>query len=80
MKKVQTNCILVLNRLAKLCEEDEDFANWLAGDLTMVLDEIHSQDGFGTEGQNDPRGDFRNGKWSMKKVEPDKTETGVKTT
>lgn len=69
MKKLQQNCVTVLNRLAKMCEEDEDFAEALSGDLNTMLDEIHSQDGFGTEGQSDPRGDFRNGRWSMKKVE-----------
>lgn len=69
MKKLQQNCVTVLNRLAQMCEEDEDFAETLSGDLNTMLDEIHSQDGFGTEGQSDPRGDFRNGRWSMKKVE-----------
>lgn len=69
MKKLQTNCITVLNRLAKMCEDDEDFAEALSSDLNAMLDEIHSQDGFGTEGQSDPRGDFRNGRWTMKKIE-----------
>lgn len=69
MKKLQQNCVTVLNRLAKMCEEDEDFAKSLSGDLDTLLDEIQSQDGFGTEAQSDPRGDFRNGRWSMKKIE-----------
>jgi len=68
--KLQTNCITVLNRLAKMCEDDEDFANALSSDLDTMLNEIQSQDGFGTEAQCDPRGDFRNGRWSMKKIEP----------
>lgn len=70
MKKLQKNCITVLSRLAKMCEEDEEFAEMFSGDLETILTEIHSQDGFGTEGQSDPRGDFRNGRWSMGKVEP----------
>lgn len=70
MKKLQKNCIAVLNRLAKMCEEDDGFAQALASDLDTMLDQIQSQDGFGTEAQSDPRGDFRNGRWSMKKVEP----------
>jgi len=70
MKKIQKNCVTVLNRLAKLCEEDEDFAKYFSSDLDKLLDDIHGQDGFGSEGQSDPRGDFRNGRWSMKKVEP----------
>jgi hypothetical protein len=68
--KIQENCVIVLNRLAKMCEEDWDFANQLSCDLEKMLTEIHSHDGFGTEGETDPRGDFRNGSWSMRKVEP----------
>lgn len=30
-----------------------------AGDLNHILDEWHSSDAFGTEGQLDPRGDHR---------------------
>lgn len=70
MKKLQKNCVTVLSRLAKMCEEDEDFAEMFSSDLETMLTDIHSQDGFGTEGQSDPRGDFRNGRWSMNKVEP----------
>lgn len=71
MKKLQKNCITVLNRLAKMCEEDAEFAQELASNLDTMLDEIQSQDGFGTEAQSDPRGDFRNGRWNMNKVESD---------
>lgn len=69
--KAQKNCVTVLNRLAKMCEEDADFAACLSDDLEAMLTEIHAQDWFGTEGQTDPRGDFRNGHWSMHKVESD---------
>lgn len=75
MKKLQKNCVTVLNRLAKMCEEDEDFAVAFSDDLETLLDDIHGQDGFGTEGQTDPRGDFRNGRWSIKKVEPSVSES-----
>lgn len=68
--KAQNNCVTVLNRLATMCEEDADFAATLVDDLQTMLDKIHSQDGFGTEGQCDPRGDFRNGQWTMNKIEP----------
>ena len=75
MKKLQKNCVTVLHRLAKMCEEDAEFAQTLASDLDTMLDEIQSQDEFGTEAQSDPRGDFRNGRWSMKKVERDLDES-----
>lgn len=74
--KKQKNCIIVLNRLAKMCEEDPDFAGGFSDDLETMLTDIHSQDGFGTEGQSDPRGDFRNGQWSMSKVEPAPGKSG----
>lgn len=70
MKKPQTSCVTVLTRLAKMCEEGKEFAEALANYLDTMLDEIQSQDGFGTEAQSDPRGDFRNGRWTIKKIEP----------
>lgn len=67
--KAQKNCITVLNRLAKMCEEDAEFAMLFSDDLNLMLDGIHAEDGFGTEAQSDPRGDFRNGHWTMDKIE-----------
>lgn len=32
----------------------------IAATLDEMLDDLHSRDAFGTEGQNDPRGDHRN--------------------
>ncbi len=42
--------------LARSGEFDRKVA---AGDLNTVLDEWHSNNAFGTEGQCDPRGDHR---------------------
>jgi len=50
-------------------EEDEDYAEVYAEELEGLLENLHQCDFFGTEGQNDPRGDFREGVWSMLKVE-----------
>lgn len=70
MSKVQTNVVTVLKRMASIAEQSADDAEMFADGLEQMLDDIHSNDGFGTEGQCDPRGDFRNGKWSLyKKVE-----------
>lgn len=69
MNRTQTRLTTVLGRLSALCIEDEDFAEAFSDDMENLLTDIHSQDGFGTEGQNDPRGDFRNGEFSMDKVE-----------
>jgi len=34
-----------------------------------MLNTLQSEDAFGTEGQNDPRGDFRESNWSMEYVQ-----------
>lgn len=65
----QSNVCVVLNRLSDLAKSDNDYADMLAELLEEFLNEIHALDGFGTEGQNDPRGDFRNGNWSMGNIE-----------
>lgn len=51
---------LVLQRLLNLSNEDDDWAEEIADLLEWALDEHASNDGFGTEGQMDPRGDKRN--------------------
>ena len=65
----QSNICVVLHRLEDLVKKDKDFAEVFSNDLESMLEDIHNQDGFGTEGQNDPRGDFRNGMWSMENIE-----------
>lgn len=65
MSKIQKNLLVVLPRIVKLVEEDEDFAESFAEDLEDLLDSIAMDDGFGTERQCDPRGDFRVKEWSL---------------
>jgi len=65
----QANVCVVLNRLSDLAKSDEDYADMLSYWLEDFLDRIKRTDGFGTEGQNDPRGDFRNGEWTMDNIE-----------
>jgi len=69
MNKQKKNVVLVLQRLQKMAEYSEDDAEVLSDVLEDVLTDLHSNDFFGTEGQCDPRGDFRNGEWSMNNVE-----------
>ena len=68
MNKTQLRISYVLSKLSMLAIEDEDFAVAFYNDLENLLTNIHSQDGFGTEGQNDPRGDFRDDDWSMDNI------------
>lgn len=61
----QKNLLIVLPRIIDLVKEDEYFAQDLCKELESFLDEVASQDGFGTERQSDPRGDFRDNEWSL---------------
>lgn len=61
MNNTQKRVALVLRRMADMAERDEEHASALAEELEPMLDAMHGNDFFGTEGQCDPRGDFRNG-------------------
>ena len=67
--KQQKRNQLVLERLIAFSNENNDTAKWLAAGFDDLLDDLCQDDFFGTETQMDPRGDGRNGMWSMKKVE-----------
>lgn len=60
---------LVLDRIKQQCADDSDYREMYMIELDKMLDDLHGQDAFGTEGQSDPRGDFRNGEWSIMKPE-----------
>jgi len=49
--------------------EDEDWETTIADALEIGLNELASEDAFGTERQCDPRGDCRDGEYSMYCVE-----------
>lgn len=61
----------VLERMKAMTMEDDDNAGMFSEGLENMLNELNGEDAFGSEGQSDPRGDFRNGNgiWSMDKVE-----------
>lgn len=67
--KTQERVAKVLERIAQMAAADGDDAQMFSDALDIMLDELHCMDAFGTEGQCDPRGDFRNGTWSMCDVE-----------
>lgn len=60
-KKVTSrNLAKVMENLTKYALETRDKERWaFCHDLNCFLDELASQDAFGTEGQRDPRGDTR---------------------
>jgi hypothetical protein len=69
LPNIQSNLEVVLNRLISLAKKDEDFAEMFASDLDCLLDDYLSDDQFGSEGQTDPRGDHRNGDWTINNIE-----------
>lgn len=64
MNALQKATVLTLNRMIEQVKADEDDAGAYAGLIDNLLDELASNDFFGTEQSTDPRGDFRNGTWS----------------
>lgn len=69
LTEVQEHVCLAFSILNMQAQEDTDSTEHIAEVLDSVLDNIRNMDGFGTEGECDPRGDFRNGDWSMWDVE-----------
>lgn len=67
--KTQTRVLMVLSRIGNMVKRDEDYAEIWQNDLDMLISDMHNDDAFGTEGQGDPRGDFRDGTWSMWNVQ-----------
>lgn len=65
----QLRVLKVLDNIKNLCTESEENANMFSDDFDRMLDKFAAYDAFGTEMQNDPRGDFRNGSWDMWFVE-----------
>ena len=69
---IKANVLRVLEEIKSRVEKpDYDGAveEW-AEALDTMLEEMHNNDQFGTEGQTDPRGDFREGQWSIHEMEP----------
>jgi hypothetical protein len=66
---LQKRTILVLERMIQLCKDSEYYAEDFSKFLETELEDMRCSDAFGTEGSTDPRGDFRNGEFSMNHVE-----------
>jgi hypothetical protein len=69
VQAAQKRLAKVLDNMRRMAEEDGDYATTFSEALDPVLDSLQSDDAFGSEGQSDPRGDMRNGEWSMDNVE-----------
>lgn len=68
IQDVKGRVALVLQRMIELSNDElyaETFSEILEESLTVLAD----QDCFGTERQFDPRGDGRDGEWSMNRVQ-----------
>lgn len=60
---------VVFNHIIALAQEDDQFRKEIIDQLNIILDDMYEVDAFGTEGQTDPRGDQRNGIFTMYNVE-----------
>lgn len=69
MNVTQQRVVKVLERMKSMAQEDEDYAEMFSDILDQGLEDLHGCDAFGSEGQADPRGDGRNGEFSMTFVE-----------
>jgi hypothetical protein len=63
------NVKTVLMRIIEQLDDNDCYVDFYAEDLESMLNTNLGDDMYGTEGQCDPRGDFRNGKWSMWNIE-----------
>lgn len=69
MSKTQERVIKVLENMTAMTEQEEHYASMFSDSLEAMIEDLMGRDAFGTEGQCDPRGDFREGDWSMDRVE-----------
>lgn len=69
MNNTQKRVVKVLERMIEQTSKDVDDAQVYAEILEDQLSTLQNDDFFGTEGQNDPRGDMRDGEWSMSRVQ-----------
>ena len=63
--KQQKRLALVLDRMKALAMKDRNLAKVFSEEIEKLLEDLLDEDAFGTEGQNDPRGDFREYEWSL---------------
>ena len=69
---LKVNILRVLDEIKRRVEEpehSESSEEWGEA-IDSMLDEMKNNDHFGSEASTDPRGDFRNGEWSIWEMEP----------
>ena len=69
MNKQQKRVTKVLKNMIEMVKKDEHYTDAFSHMLQDSLEDLNMQDGFGTEGQCDPRGYFRDNTWTMWLVE-----------
>lgn len=67
-KKLSRFAVVWARLLFHLERHPEDLP-FFENQLDNIFNEFQSMDGFGTEAASDPRGDFRDGEWSMRRVQ-----------
>ena len=69
MNCTQRSVALVLVRMIDMCIEDAEYADLFFDKLEQMLSGMLGMDMFGTEGQDDPRGDQRDGHFDMSDIQ-----------
>jgi hypothetical protein len=69
MIKTQKRVGKVLRKMEQLAKDDEFFAELFSDELERSLTVLKDNEHFGSEGQCDPRGDGRDGEFSMHHVQ-----------
>lgn len=69
LTKQQQRTKLVLERMIQQVIEDEDYCEMYSDMLETGLWGLQCEDAFGTEGQCDPRGDFRDERFTINYVQ-----------
>lgn len=59
----------LFNRILENCESQPENVKGFLPEMESALNNLASDDFFGTEGQSDPRGDHRDGEWSVWKMQ-----------
>lgn len=66
MSTMEEKLVYIFEKLIEYVESnDDDVNNHFADHVETMLNDMNDMDLFGSERQSDPRGDFRDGDWSI---------------
>ena len=69
VSRIQRRVVMVLSSMIETNGYEKHRATEIIPELQTLLDDVKATGGFGALGENDPRGNFQEGTWSMNKVQ-----------